>query len=113
MAARVRRTAGRVLLLLACAGIAHAQAADGQALAFATAKGNCLACHHIAGGTQMGDVGPPLADMRRRYPDRADLRARIADARQYNPDTLMPPFGANGILTAEEIERVIDFLYTR
>lgn len=100
------------MLLLGLAGASVAEE-SGQALAFATRKGNCLACHHIEGGTQMGDIGPPLANLRQRFPDRAALRARIFDARQYNPDTLMPPFGANGILTAEEIERVIDFLYTR
>ena len=106
-----RRAWGGLLLglTLARTGIAD----EGQTLAFATAKGNCLACHHIEGGTQMGDVGPPLGDMRRRFPERAALRAQIFDARQYNPDTLMPPFGANGILTPDEIERVIDFLYTR
>ena len=113
MAVGARCAAGRMLLLLGLVGAAEAQPAEGQSLAFATTKGNCLACHHIEGGTQMGDLGPPLVDMRKRYPDRADLRARIFDARQYNPDTLMPPFGANGILNADEIERVIDFLYTR
>ena len=112
MRARLRRGVA-TLLLLGGAGGAHAEIDAGQVLAFATAKGNCLACHHIEGGTQMGDLGPPLANLRERFPDRAELRARIFDARHYNPDTLMPPFGANGILTADEIERVIDFLYTR
>lgn len=116
MARSVRGARSGALLALALACPAQAGAAptgNGQALAFATEKGNCLACHHIQGGTQMGDIGPPLADMRQRFPDRADLRARIHDARRYNPDTLMPPFGANGILTTDEIEHVIDFLYTR
>ncbi|MGE3773054.1 MAG: sulfur oxidation c-type cytochrome SoxX [Gammaproteobacteria bacterium] len=85
----------------------------GRELAFATAKGNCVACHAIAGGRQMGDLGPPLSDMRTRFPLRRELFRRIWDESAYNPATLMPPFGRHGILTAHEIELIIDFLYTR
>ncbi len=101
--------------ILGAAGVALADPARieaGRRLAFATDRGNCLGCHEIAGGSQMGTVGPPLADMRRRFPDRALLRARLWDARDFNPDTLMPPFGRNLILTAREMELIIDFLYT-
>jgi sulfur-oxidizing protein SoxX len=87
--------------------------AAGRELAFATAKGNCLACHAIEGGRQMGDIGPPLADLAARYPDRQVLFDRIWDESAYNPVTLMPPFGRHGILSAEEINLVIDFLLTR
>lgn len=87
--------------------------AAGRELAFATAKGNCLACHAIEGGRQMGDIGPPLVDMAARYPDRQVLFDRIWDESAYNPVTLMPPFGRHGILSAEEINLVIDFLLTR
>ena len=85
----------------------------GRELAFATAKGNCLACHVIEGGRQMGDIGPPLRDMAERFPERQDLFRRIWDESAYNPATLMPPFGRHGILTAHEIDLIIDFLYTR
>lgn len=99
------------LALVSAPGAGNIEA--GRELAFATAKGNCIACHAIAGGRQMGDVGPPLADMRERYPQRRTLFRRIWDESAYNPATLMPPFGRHGILTAHEIELVIDFLYTR
>lgn len=102
---------GGMLLAAAAAGPSDA-VAEGRRLAFATEHGNCLACHAMAGGRQMGSLGPPLADMRRRFPDRAELRARIRDARDFNPETLMPPFGRHLILTAAEIELIIDFLYT-
>jgi len=103
-----------LLLALALVSAPDPAAVDaGRRLAFATAKGNCLACHVIAGGRQMGDIGPPLADMRRRYPQRRELFRRIWDESAYNPATLMPPYGRHGILTAAEIELVIDFLYTR
>lgn len=103
------------LLALLCgwhAAALVAEPADGRALAFARDKGNCLACHVIAGGTQMGDIGPPLADMRERYPDRARLVAQLWDPDRFNPRSLMPPYGRHEILTREEIEAIVDFLYS-
>lgn len=84
----------------------------GQNLAFERSKGNCLACHHIAGGTLAGTVAPPLIQMQARFPVREVLREQIADARIRNSKTIMPPFEAHGILTAEEVDAIVDFLYT-
>lgn len=83
----------------------------GRNLAFERKKGNCLACHQIEGGELAGTVGPPLLIMQARFPDREVLREQIADARIRNPNTLMPPFAAHGILSSEEIDAIIDFLY--
>ena len=85
----------------------------GEALAIDRSKGNCLTCHDIKGGDAPGNVGPPLSDMKTRYPDRKELAAIIFDETKRNPLTVMPPFGRNLILTKQEIESVIDFLYTR
>jgi L-cysteine S-thiosulfotransferase len=85
----------------------------GEALAFDRSKGNCLTCHDIKGGDAPGNVGPELSDMKSRYPDRKELAAIIFDETKRNPLTVMPPFGRNLILTKQEIESVIDFLYTR
>lgn len=100
-------------LILAQAGRAQAPALPGEALTFDRAKGNCLTCHDIKGGNAPGNVGPPLADMKKRFPDRGELAAIIFDETKRNPLTVMPPFGRNLILTHEEIESIIDFLYTR
>ncbi len=85
----------------------------GEALAFDRSKGNCLTCHDIKGGDAPGNVGPELSGMKSRYPDRKELTAIIFDETKRNPLTVMPPFGRNLILTKQEIESVIDFLYTR
>ncbi len=85
----------------------------GQALAFDRSTGNCLTCHVIAGGDAAGNVGPELGDVKKRFPDRKELAAIIFDETKRNPLTVMPPFGRNLILTNDEIESVIDFLYTR
>lgn len=83
---------------------------QGRALTFDRTKGNCLACHHVEGGELMGDYGPPLIMMKARFPDRQLLREQIWDAAIRNPDTRMPPFGRNRILTEDEIDLVTDFI---
>jgi sulfur-oxidizing protein SoxX len=92
---------------------ALAQTLPGQTLAFDRSKGNCLTCHDIKGGDAPGNVGPPLADMKTRFPDRKELRGIVFDETKRNPQTVMPPFGRNLILTDGEIEAIVDFLYTR
>ena len=85
----------------------------GEVFAFDRGKGNCLTCHAIEGGDAAGNVGPELSNMKKRYPDRKELIAIIFDETKRNPQTVMPPFGRNLILTNQEIEAVVDFLYTR
>jgi sulfur-oxidizing protein SoxX len=85
----------------------------GKDIAFDNAKGNCLACHMIAGGDQPGTVGPPLVAMKARYPDRQALFDVIWDPRnKFGQQTIMPPMGAHGILSKEDIEKVVDFIQT-
>ncbi|MGV6810297.1 MAG: sulfur oxidation c-type cytochrome SoxX [bacterium] len=111
---------GVFLASLAFATTAHAEtpapAADvleeGKKIAFDRKKGNCLACHMIMGGDLPGTIGPPLIAMKARFPDKAKLRAQIADARTVNPDSIMIPFGTHGVLTEEEIDKVTDYIYS-
>jgi sulfur-oxidizing protein SoxX len=93
---------------------AHAQsaAAEGQKIAFDRGKGNCLTCHDIKGGDLPGSIGPALKDIKSKYPDRNDLVAILYDETKRNPQTVMPPFGRNRILTESEINAVVDFLQT-
>jgi L-cysteine S-thiosulfotransferase len=87
-------------------------AMPGQALVFDRSKGNCIACHTMAGGDVPSNVGPELNNMRERFPDRGDLVAILTNEEARNPLTMMPPFGRNLILNAREIEQIVDFLYT-
>ena len=86
--------------------------ADGKKVAFDRKKGNCLACHMIAGGDLPGNIGPPLIAMKARFPTKAALRAQIWDATAKNPNTIMPPFGKHRILTEKEVDLVTEFIYT-
>jgi len=108
--------AGSLALLPVTGNAAEAQTASvteqGKALAFNRKKGNCLACHQIEGGKLAGNIGPPLVSMKARFPDKAKLRAQIWDATRANPNTIMPPFGRNKILSEGEIDKIVEFIYT-
>jgi len=85
---------------------------EGKKIAFHRKKGNCLACHAIKGGTLPGNIGPPLVNMKERFPDKSKLKEQIADATVNNPNSIMPPFGSHKILTAKELDKVVDFIYS-
>lgn len=84
---------------------------SGKDIAFQLPKGNCLACHAIAGGEQPGTLGPELKDMKARFPDKKELAAHIADQTAFNPYTAMPPFMKHGALTQEEFDKLVDFIH--
>ena len=85
---------------------------QGKALTFSREKGNCLSCHKIDDGVLYGDFGPPLVDLQTRFKDRAVLRAQIRDATIQNPETSMPPYGRHRILTDEEINKIVEYIWT-
>jgi sulfur-oxidizing protein SoxX len=106
------------LWLAACTGSALAQSgpaqsapSEGQKIAFDRGKGNCLTCHAIKGGDLPGSIGPKLEDLKSKY-DRAELIAIVTDETKRNPQTVMPPFGRNRILTEQENGAIVDFLQT-
>jgi sulfur-oxidizing protein SoxX len=86
--------------------------AQGKTLATERGKGNCLACHMFDDGELPGSLGPPLLAMKLRFPDRETLRSQICDATVRNSNSRMPPFCRHGILTEEEVELIINYLYT-
>ena len=85
---------------------------EGKKLAFDRKKGNCLACHQMAGGSMAGNIGPPLIAMKARFPDKGKLRAQVYDARTANPNTIMIPFGPHRVLSDAEIDKVVEYIYT-
>lgn len=73
----------------------------------------CQTCHAYQGTEQAGTVGPPLAGIKARFPDRKKLYDIIYDPQvAIKSDTMMPPFGRNHLMAKDEIEKVIEFLYT-
>lgn len=107
------------LLGLILAGTSTVAAADaaleakGKALYLDRKKGNCIACHMIndPDAKLPGLQGPPIVAMQARFPDIKQLRAQIWDATVKNPKTIMPPFGKHWILSEDEIDAVVAYIY--
>jgi len=103
-----------LVAVLSLSQCAQAAGLNGREIAHDVFRGNCLACHQIPGdrtAVSLADIGPVLAHMRERFPDRAMLRAQIWDSTARNPQTVMPPFGKHKVLTEEEIDAVVDYIY--
>ena len=102
-------------LLAADVNVNASRVDEGRRLAHDFDKGNCLACHAAPTDPQAitkANIAPPLIGMRARFGERQALRSQIWDAAQRNPQTIMPPFGRHKILSGDEIELIIDYLYT-
>ena len=111
--ASVAALLGSLTLALPASSYAdEATVKEGKDIAFDRLKGNCLSCHKIAGGTQTGNIGPELIGMQARFPDKAKLRAQINDSRTNNPATIMPPFGKHEVLTAGELDKVVEYIHS-
>ena len=97
---------------LAAAGAAEGDAEAGQKVANDRKTGNCVACHVMPDAESPGAIGPPLIQMQARYPDIEKLRAQIWDATDANPGSSMPPFGKHGILTEEQFNDVLAYIWS-
>ncbi|HEB70775.1 MAG TPA: sulfur oxidation c-type cytochrome SoxX [Desulfobulbus sp.] len=87
---------------------------QGEKIATTRKLGNCVACHYLPNVESPGDIGPNLVEAMQEYTmaDRDDVAQWIRDAREFNPGTIMPPFGTNKILTPEQIDDLVAYLYT-
>ena len=77
--------------------------------------GSCLACHVMgpAGGANLpGNVGPDLSEIGNAGREDEWLFNYIYDARVYNPETVMPPWGSHGVFNDQEISDMVAFLKT-
>jgi len=86
--------------------------AKGKAIAFGRSQGNCVTCHVMDNGESPGNLGPPLIAMKARFPDREKLREQIWDPTIANPESAMVPFGKYKVLTEEEIDYLVDYIWS-
>ena len=91
----------------------------GWCVAIIRRKGNCLACHTVTTKKPWpetlppgGNIAPPLVSMKQRFPDKDKLWAQVHDATQANPQSVMPPFGKHNILSSQEIDALVEWLYS-
>ncbi|MEA1990037.1 MAG: sulfur oxidation c-type cytochrome SoxX [Pseudomonadota bacterium] len=87
---------------------------EGKKLAYSRSKGNCLACHMAGEGAMPGNIGPALIAMKLRYPDKQKLVDKVwgKPETQTVPNSMMPAFGQNGILSDSDINKIVDYIYT-
>lgn len=77
--------------------------------------GSCLACHVMgpAGNADLpGNVAPDLSEIGNAGREDEWLYNYVFDARVYNPETVMPPWGSHGFFTDAEIRDMVAFLKT-
>ncbi len=77
--------------------------------------GSCLACHVMgqAGNADLpGNVGPDLSEIGNAGREDEYLFNYVFDARVYNPETVMPPWGGHGVFNDQEISDMVAFLKT-
>lgn len=102
-------------------------AARGKQLSIAPEKGGCLTCHAmpIPEESFHGNIGPSLIGIASRLTE-GELRLRVVDEKQINPETVMPGYYRNPkhftlvaedyegktYLTAQEVEDVVAYLLT-
>ena len=97
---------------IAAAEETKGDAEAGKAIAMDRSKGNCIACHMIPGGESPGAIGPALVAMQARYPSKEALAEQIYDPTVKNPDVVMPPFGKHEILSKQEFNDVVEFIWS-
>lgn len=107
-------------------GVAPGDPNRGRELVADRQRGLCLLCHSapVGDARQQGNLAPPLAGVGTRLGE-AELRLRIHDSRQVNPESLMPAYGVvdaaprvaqawrgKTIFSAQQIEDVVAWLVT-
>jgi L-cysteine S-thiosulfotransferase len=99
----------------------------GKAIVSDSQLGNCLACHQlpIEGIEAYGTLAPPLVGIGARL-NAAQIRLRVVDSRNVNPQSIMPGFyrdprlinrpaaryRGKTFLSAQQVEDVIAYLVT-
>jgi sulfur-oxidizing protein SoxX len=95
----------------------------GKALLLQRQDSGCVLCHQVQGLPVGGALGPSLVGLAERS-TKAQARERIADARRFNPQTIMPaylsteglnkvasPYQGQTILTAQGLEDILSYLF--
>jgi sulfur-oxidizing protein SoxA len=95
------------------AGPLRGDAERGRTYAFDRSRGgSCVACHVMGPKTPEvpGNVGPDLSEIGKEGRDDEWLFNYVWDARVYNAETVMPPWGAYGFFNEDEVEDIVAFL---
>ncbi len=84
----------------------------GEKIATNLRWGNCIACHALP-KHEGGTIGPSLKGYAYREIPLDYTYQRLWDVRFYNPNAFMPVYGPNKVLTDQDVQDVMAFLYTK
>jgi sulfur-oxidizing protein SoxX len=97
----------------------------GRALLLQRQDTGCVLCHQIPGLPAGGALGPSLQGLAERSTP-AQARERIADARRFNPQTIMPPYlsteglhkvaapyQGQTVLTPQALDDIVSYLFAK
>jgi sulfur-oxidizing protein SoxX len=95
----------------------------GKVLLLQRQDSGCVLCHQVQGLPAGGALGPSLVGLAERS-TQDQARERIADARRFNPQTIMPaylsteglhkvanPYKGQTILTTQGLEDILSYLF--
>jgi len=87
---------------------------NGEKIAKTRKLGNCVACHFLPNVESPGNIGPNLVEAMADYGpgDKKEVTQWIVDPREFNEHTIMPPFGTNKVLTPQQIDDLVSYLFT-
>lgn len=117
-------SAGQAQALVQAPGLALPGSPErGRAMLLQRQDTGCVLCHQIPGLPSGGALGPSLHGLAQRSTP-AQARERIADARRFNPQTIMPPYlsaeglhnvaaGYRGqtVLSAQGLDDIVSYLF--
>jgi len=87
--------------------------AKGKKIAYDRSMGRCLNCHILGeDSNQPGNIGPNLSTFGNLGRSDEYIFQQIWDARAHNPNTMMPPFGSNELLSKHQVLHITAYLKT-
>ncbi|MBL8515000.1 MAG: c-type cytochrome [Betaproteobacteria bacterium] len=90
-------------------------AQDGRTLFLDAGKGRCAHCHQVPGDTNirsLSTIGPPLVNIKEKFPTPEALDAAIGDFEKKKPGSFMPPFRKYRLLNDAEIAAIARYVWT-
>ena len=90
-------------------------AKEGRKIYMSRAIGPCTGCHLIRGDDvwPAGNIGPDHQKIGDAGYKDEELYQMVYDIRAVYPESIMPPWGAAGVLTPQQIVHVVEFLKTQ
>jgi sulfur oxidation c-type cytochrome SoxX len=82
----------------------------GKEIAMSKSDRNCATCHQLPGDEWPGTVGNSLLHYKTRGYTDDRVYQQLYDARKFNPNSIMPPFGSHNLLSDQDLRDIVAYL---